>query len=122
MLTTTITSTLPDFRTAEQKAEDKIRGINVRAARDLLRVARAVTHEKSGRLKGGLAIQGPFNIATGTLEARISAPSVPYAEAEAARGGEHDFATRMLEEGAGIIDQAAEDIEQAIIAIMEGRA
>src|SRR5690349_19445735 len=125
-LTTEITSDLQtliaDLRSAEQRADDKLRGINTRAARDLLKLARSIVHVKSGRLRDGLVIEGPFNVGTGTLEARISAPSVPYADEEVARGGAHDYATRTLEDGQGIIDQAAEDMEAALIAIIEGRA
>lgn len=124
-LQTEITSDLEklvnDLRSADQKADDKLRGINIRAARDLLKLARSIVHVKSGRLRDGLVIDGPFNVGTGTLEARISAPSVPYADEEVARGGEHDFASRTLEDGAGVIDQAAQDMEQTLIAILEGR-
>src|SRR5260221_3190700 len=114
-------STFPDYRDAEQKAEARLRAINVRGARDLLKIARRVVHVKSGRLRDGLVVEGPFDIATGTLEARVSAPSVPYATIEADRGGAHDFASRTIEEGAGVIDQIAHDMEAAIIAVMEGR-
>ena len=110
-----------DLRTADRRADDRLRGINIRATRQLLRIARAEVHVVSGRLQAGLAVQGPFNIASGVLEAQISAPSVPYAAEEAARGGAHDYAARTLAAGAGVIDQAAEDMEQAIIDVMEGR-
>lgn len=111
-----------DLRTAEQKADDKLRGINIRASRELLKIARANVHVVSGRLQRGLAVQGPFNVATGTLEAQISAPSVPYAAIEAEKGGDHDYAARTLAQGQGVIDDAAEDMEQALIALIEGRS
>lgn len=124
-LETTIASDLQklitDLRSAEQRADDKLRGINIRAARDLLRLARSVVHVQSGRLQGSLHVEGPFNIGTGTLEARVTS-NVPYASEEIARGSEHDYATRTLTEGASIIEQAAQDMEKALIAIMEGRA
>ena len=122
---TTITSDLPrlvtDLRTAEQRVDDRLRGINIRAARALLRIAREEVHVVTGRLQQGLAVQGPFNVARGTLEARVAAPNVPYAAIEAAKGDTHDYPTRTLTVGAGIIDQAADDMERAILAVMEGR-
>lgn len=120
-ITSDLARLVRDLRSAEQKADDRLRGINIRASRELLKIARANVHVVSGRLQRGLAVQGPFNVATGTLEAQVSAPSVPYAALEAERGGDHDYAARTLREGAGVIDGAAEDMEQALIALIEGR-
>lgn len=121
-ITSDIQKLITDLRSAEQKADDKLRALNVKGIRKLLAIARRVVHVQSGNLRDHLAIAGPFNIGTGTLEARVYAPGVRYAEAEIARGGDHDFATRTLEEGAAAIDETAEEIEQALIAILEGRA
>lgn len=124
-LETSITSDLQklitDLRSAETRADDKLRGINIRAARELLAIARGVVHVKSGRLQGSLHIEGPFNVGTGTLEARVVS-NVPYADLEIARGSEHDYAARTIEDGSAVIEQAAQDMEAALIAILEGRA
>lgn len=124
-LDTSITSDLDQTKRAlagaEQKVENKLRGINNRALRELQKIARSVVHVKSGRLQRGLEIQGPFNVATGELIATVSAPTVPYADLEVERGGAHDFVTRTLEQGASVIDKAAQDMEQAIVDVMEGR-
>lgn len=121
----TIDSDIPqvvaDLRTAEEKADAKLRAINTRGARELLKLARTLVHVRTGRLRDGLIVEGPFDIATGVLEARVSAPSVPYAEAEFDRGGEHDTPARTLEEGQDILDGIAQDMEAAIAQIMEGR-
>lgn len=118
-LTTDLQSTLGQttrhLQGAEQRVEARLRGINIRGARELLRVARNVVHVQSGRLQAGLIVEGPFDVGTGALEARVSAPSVPYGAAEAARGGEHDWPTRTLSEGQGAIDQVAADMERAIV-------
>lgn len=119
--TSNIDRVVSDLRTADQRANDRLRGINVRASRDLLRIARSVVHVVSGRLQAGLAVQGPFNVATGALEATISAPSVPYAAHEVERGSDHDFPSRTLLAGERVIDQAAEDMERALVDIVEGR-
>jgi len=119
-VTSNLDQTARAYAGSEQRAEAKIRAINVRASRELLKVARSVVHVKTGRLRDGLIVEGPFNVASGELVATISAPSVSYADIEAARGGLHDFATRTIAEGASVIDQAAADMEAAIIAVMEG--
>jgi hypothetical protein len=122
-LHTDITSNLDQTRrnlaSAEQRVENRLRGINNRALRELQRIARSVVHVRSGRLQRGLVIQGPYNVGSGTLEASVSAPTVPYAGEEASRGGEHDFVTRTLEVGQGVIDQAAQDMERAIVEEIE---
>ena len=105
---------------AEARVEARLRGINIRAARQLLSIARSVVHVQTGRLRDSLHIQGPFDIGTGALEISI-ASNVPYAAHEAGKGGEHDYPALALQGGQSIIDQAAEDMELAIIAVMEGR-
>jgi hypothetical protein len=124
MLHTEITSDLAEqaarMAAAEARVEARLRGINIRAARQLLAVARSVVHVQTGRLRDSLHVQGPFDIGTGALEVAIVS-NVPYAGKEAARGGEHDYPALTLQSGQSIIDQAAEDMELAIIAVMEGR-
>ncbi len=121
-ITSDLAQVVRDLRNAETRADDKLRAINVKGIRKLLAIARGVVHVKSGRLQSGLVIDGPFNIGTGTLEAKVYAPSVPYAGEEIKRGGAHDFASRTLEEGQGAIDETAQEMERALIAILEGRA
>lgn len=120
-LEVSIQANLPDYRNAEQQAEARLRAINIRASRQLLRIAKQVVHVQSGRLREGLIVQGPFDIGSGTLESEISAPSVPYATIEAARGSDHDYPARTLLAGEGVIRQAEQDMEAAIVAVMEGR-
>jgi hypothetical protein len=119
-ITSDLQTLIRDLRSAETRADDKLRGINIRAARELLKLARSIVHVRSGRLQASLHIEGPFDVGTGTLEARVTS-NVPYAEEEVARGSEHDYAARTIDEGQSIIEQAAQDMEQALIAIMEGR-
>lgn len=100
--------------TAPSRIERRTAGRTTQAIRELLRVARQVAHQRSGALVAGLAIVGPFQVGAGTLEGQIRS-SVPYAEDEAARGGEHDFPARTLDEGESVLDRLARDIEQIYI-------
>jgi hypothetical protein len=123
-LATTITSNLDEtaraLASAEQRAEARLRAINIRANRDLLRFVKAnVVHVRSGNLRDHLVVIGPFDVATGALEATIEAPGVPYAAIEAERGGAHDWATRGVDEGEAILEKAAQDMERAIVEEME---
>lgn len=102
----------------ERAAESRLRAINTRGARELLRVARRVVHVRTGRLRDGLIVTGPYNVATGAVESTVSAPSVPYAKYEIERGGDHDFVARTYEEGAGVFQAIAQDMEDALIAVM----
>jgi hypothetical protein len=124
MLHTEITSDIAEqaarLAQAEARVEARLRGINIRAARQLLSIARSVVHVQTGRLRDSLHVQGPFDIGTGALEVSI-ASSVPYAGAEIARGADHDYASLTIQGGQSVIDQTAEDMEMAIIAVMEGR-
>lgn len=117
-LSSNIAQIAADLRTIEQKADAKLRAINTRAGRQILAVARAVVHVQTGRLRDSLRIEGPFDIVSGSFELRV-VTNVPYAEEEIARGGEHDYATRTVQDSAGIVDQAAEDMERAIVVLME---
>jgi hypothetical protein len=112
---------IADLRSVDQKAGAKLRAINVRGARGLLRVARSVVHVKKGNLRDSLFVEGPFDVSSGTFEARVTSSRI-YADIEADRGAAHDFAGRTISEGQAIIDQTATDMEDALIALIEGRA
>lgn len=81
----------------------------------LLALEREIVHVRTGRLRAGLAIQGPFTISAGTLEGQISAPSVPYAADEAKLGGAHDFARRTMFEGAAILNEYLSLLEAVFV-------
>ena len=117
-LETTISSNLDQtarsLAGAEQRTENRLRGLNIRGARELLKVARRVVHVRTGRLRDSLFVSGPFDVGSGAFEADVIT-NVSYAPLEIARGGEHDFVTRALTEGQSIIDDTAAAMEQAII-------
>lgn len=101
--------------TAPGRIEERHAQIHAQIAARLLALDRAVVHVKTGRLRAGLAIQGPFGVGVGTLESRIAAPSVPYAADEAKRGGAHDFAAQTIDQATAILDQFVHALEQAIL-------
>ncbi len=108
-----------DFRSLEAKANDRLRAINIRGGRSILGIARGVVHVQSGRLRDSLRISGPFDIQTGTFEMVVDSP-LAYADIEADRGGEHDYPTLTLEQSEGVINQVADDMEAALVLLIEG--
>lgn len=115
---TNLPEVIQTLRSIEAKANDRLRAINTRGARALLSVARSVVHVKSGHLRDSLFIEGPFDVTSGTFEGRVIS-TAPYAQYEVAKGGEHDFATRTIQEGQDIIDQVAQDMETMLINLIE---
>ncbi len=65
------------------------------AAFDTRRIEQSVTHVKTGRLRDSETVFGPFEQGN-AIEARIVPVDVPYAEIEASRGADHNFAERAV--------------------------
>lgn len=105
---------LSDIERSQAALPGQIQGRTIRAMRDLLRVARSVVHVQTGRLRDSLYIIQP-SIAGEFTESSIAA-TVPYAAAEADRGGAHDYPARTIEEGQAIIDQLADDLADLLAA------
>lgn len=97
-----------------------VSGRMTRAQRDLLGVARRVVHVRSGDLRDSLSIEPPAYVGADISEFGVSA-RVSYAAYEIARGGEHDYVVRTLDEGAAIIDQTAADIADLAAQAIVGR-
>lgn len=115
-----ISETARRMAAADEIAQRRIESIFGRVARDMLKLEKDIVHVKTGRLRAGLEVQGPINIARGELVATLSAPSVPYADEEAGRNGTHDFARRTIYEGQNIIDRGAQEMGDAIITALQG--
>src|SRR5919106_137584 len=107
-----IESLLRTMEDGQTQLQAQINGRITRAMRDLLGVARGVVHVRSGDLRDSLYIIAP-SVAGDITESNIAA-RVSYAELEADKGGEHDYAARTIEEGAAIIDNLAEDIADLV--------
>lgn len=105
---------------APQRAANRIQGRMTRAQRELLGIARRVVHVQSGNLRDRLAIEPPVVIDAGEAEYVVSS-SASYAEHEAAKGGDHDFATLTIEEGADIIQSAANDVAEILASALVGQ-
>src|SRR5690349_4180546 len=102
--------TLDDFtrqlEQAPQRAARRISGRMIQAQRSLLQVARAVVHVRSHNLQSRLAIEPPTVIDASAVDFIVTS-TAPYAEYEVAKGDEHDYPARTLEEGADIVQSAA---------------
>ena len=109
-----------DLEQAPSRIARQVQGRMVRAQRELLKVARSVVHVVSGDLRDSLSIDPPSYVGAELSEFGVSA-RVSYAAYEVARGGAHDYVARTLEDGAGIIDQAAADIAELTAQAIVGR-
>lgn len=111
---TQLESLLRDIEANRVTLNGAIAGKQIRAMRDLLRVARSVVHVQSGRLRDSLYIIQP-SIASEITESSITA-MVRYAASEAEKGGEHDYPARTIADGQAILDQLAEDLAELLAA------
>lgn len=109
-----------DLEEAPARIARKVQGRMVRAQRELLKVARADVHVRSGDLRDSLYIVAPSYIGAEISEFEIAARA-SYAPYEVARGGPHDYVARTLEDGAGIIDSAANDIADLVAQTIVGQ-
>lgn len=107
-------SLLSDMERAQAALPGLIAGKQIRAMRELLRIARSVVHVQSGRLRDSLYIIQP-SIAGEFSESSITA-TVSYAAHEADKGGDHDYAARTIETGQGIIDQLTDELAELLAA------
>src|SRR6476646_5680648 len=100
-----------DLENAPARIARLVAGRMTRAQRDLLGVARSVVHVKSGELRDSLYVVAPAYQGASIGEWEIAARSA-HGMYEVERGGAHDYVARTLEDGAGIIDSAADDIAE----------
>jgi len=92
-----------------------------RAIVELTVKAKEIAHVQTGTLRRKLHPEGPFTVATGTLEAVVSPEPAFYAAHEIAKGGEHDYVTRTLQESRDVLDQLTRDLEAEVTAFVRGQ-
>lgn len=109
-----------DLENAPKRIAQQVQGRMIRAQRELLGVARSVVHVKSGELRDSLYIVAPSYIGAEIGEFDVAARS-SHGMYEVARGGAHDYVARTLEDGAGVIDGAADDIAELAAQAIVGR-
>lgn len=112
--TSQLESLIADLEQSRAALPGRIAARQVRAMRELLRVARAVVHVQSGDLRDSLYIIQP-SIAGDIQESSITS-LVSYAEHEADKGGEHDYAARTIDEGAAILDRLTDELAELLAA------
>lgn len=102
-------------------------GIELDAARALAATtdalkeyAQSIAHRRTGNMADTMHRLGPFAIGVGVLEAQFLSGAW-YAEIEVARGGEHDWAGRTLEERADLLAALEERVGQVVVAHITGR-
>jgi len=86
---------------------------------DLKNYGQSIGHRRSGNMDDTMYRLGPFPVEQGTIEASFQS-GAEYAELEVARGGDHDWATRTIDEQAERIDQLRRDVEDAAVTALTG--
>ncbi len=109
-----------DLEQAPARIARKVAGRMTRAQRELLGAARQVVHVKTGELRDSLYVVSPSYLGAEVSEWAIEARSA-HGLYEVERGGAHDYVARTLEDGAGIIDGAAEDLAELVAQTIVGR-
>jgi hypothetical protein len=117
-------NTLEEFLRLLETAEP---AINAEAARQLLTTlddvllpyAQAIAHRQSGNMAESMHRLGPFPTGDGAVEGRIESGAW-YADLEVARGGDHDWVTRTLDEQSGAIDTLSAAIADRAVVVLTG--
>lgn len=124
-MTVSAATTLPALIARIQALGAEVDTISTPALRTaierLTAYAKSIAHVRTGLLKASLHPEGPFLLGDGTLEARVSPMPAWYAQYEVARGGDHNYAGRTLEEDAQTIAALTAELEQAVAAYVRGR-
>lgn len=79
----------------------------------------AVTHVQTGRLRQSETVHGAYE-AGEVIEARIVPVDVPYAELEAERGPDHNFAEQGLAASQAHIETLRRNLETLLVQVVEG--
>lgn len=111
---------IESLRIAEQGITQRQHDATARASEQLRRVMQGVSHVKTGAMRDSDIVTGPYLVTSGTFETQIG-PTVSYAAEEIARGGQHDYASRTLSEGADILDALMDELGGIVIAQITGR-
>jgi hypothetical protein len=115
--------TLDDYIALLLTADDRISAQNARllteAIDDLKTYAQGIGHRQSGQMDDTMYRLGPFAIGNGILEAMVESGAF-YAEDEVKRGGQHDWASRTIQEQDARILQLQLEVEQATVQALTG--
>lgn len=90
-----------------------------RAQVALRELAARIAHRKTGNMADSMYDLGPFTAGAGELESTIQS-AAPYTVYELERGGDHDWASRAIVEGAPILDTLADETGRVVAAAVTG--
>jgi hypothetical protein len=79
-----------------------------RTQRTLAEHAAGIAHRQSGHMADTIHPLGPFAIGGDVLESQISS-AAPYTLSELDKGGEHDWASRTLQDQAAELDKLQDE-------------
>ncbi len=89
-------------------------------ADDVRAVEQSVTHVKTGALRDSETVFGPFRLGD-VLEARIVPVDITYAEIEASRGADHNFAAKAIAESTADQARFRRNLERSVARLLGGR-
>lgn len=115
----TLTQYAALLETSDARIDRESAVLLAQAADDLATYAQSIAHKQSGRMAGSIHRLGPFPVGDGALEATIQSGAW-YAEEEVKKGGEHDWATRTIEEQAARLQQLADAVGGAVVRALTG--
>lgn len=90
-----------------------------RAAEALAEYAQSIAHRQSGLMADSIHTLGPFAVGQGTLESHIESGAW-YTPFELMHGGDHDWATRTLDEQTALLDRLQAATGRIVATIMGG--
>jgi hypothetical protein len=107
------------LQTADAQIDRESAALLVEATEDIKTYAKSIMHRQTGNMIESTYSLGPFPIGEGALETQI-ASGAWYAEEEVARGGDHDWVTRTIDEQQARIAQLEADLAAAAASILTG--
>lgn len=109
------------LETADDQIDRETAAALARTQQALAEYAASIAHRQSGAMAESIHALGPFPLGGGMLESQISS-AASYTALELARGGDHDWASRTLEEQAAVLDRLQDETGRIVAALIGGRA
>lgn len=110
---------LRNLEAADERISVESARLLIGAAGDLVAHAKSIAHRQSGNMGDTIHRLGPFPVGNGALEARIESGAW-YADLEVAKGGDHDWALRTVQERDDLIRELEAALADAVVRVVVG--
>jgi hypothetical protein len=111
---------LRTLATADDQVRVRSAALLQQAAQRLAQHAQTIAHRNTGQMADSIYALGPFPTGGNLLESLIDS-AAPYTVYELARGGDHDWAARTLDDERSTLDQLEADAVALVIGALQGR-